>query len=467
MAPDIIVLIILYSALAITGLLGNCWVLITVLTQLLGFGNAGRSPKPTIQSSAYIYLLLLSVVDLISLMPVPIVVSDLHENRFLFGNVLCRLMYICEAANKTLSPMVLTALSIDRYIAICRPKLVWMRQTRFALSIIASFCTASLVFIVPIAMMVQVQDMKDDLDQCIQKCALFPSPVFDLFHAICCYLLPLVIILSVYMAILAKLYRHTRYSSVGRKTSISLSRVLKCSVMVVAFYFFCWTPYWCLRMYSIILDFMSPPMDYELPLPSNETTVCISANLTLLEDTNPELFQAKKDQEHPFGFVFWMYLLHAFPYTQSAFNWLFYAFLNRNLRNSSGRCSNAIRSAPMTSTLVDNGNSASQGRSPFLVNLQSMGSHLKSVGVDGGQALLRLSPFKSRSTLQSRSSSCIDGSVSDRLLPVPNRSGSVSKNSTAKPPDGKALSFNDVSSPQVICTREEDSKVSDSSVEWL
>lgn len=29
-----------------------------------------------------------------------------------------------------------------------------------------------------------------------------------------------------------------------------------------------------------------------------------------------------------------MYLVHALPYTQSAFNWLFYAFLNRNLRQS-------------------------------------------------------------------------------------------------------------------------------------
>lgn len=34
-------------------------------------------------------------------------------------------------------------------------------------------------------------------------------------------------------------------------------------------------------------------------------------------------------------FILLMYLLHALPYTQSAFNWLFYAFLNKNLRQSS------------------------------------------------------------------------------------------------------------------------------------
>ena len=252
-ALDIIILTVLYVALAITTLVGNSWVLFTVFTQLVGYGNTNRSPKPTIQSSAYIYLVLLSVVDLISIIPVPMVISGFQRGPFPFGNGICHLSLICEATNKILSPMVLTALSIDRYIAICRPKLVWMRQTRFALSIIATFCTASLIFIVPIAMGA-VQDMKDDYDQCVQRCSLHSSPVFDLIQVIFCYILPLILILSVYMAILAKLYRHTRYSSVGRKTSISLSRVLKCSVMVVAFYFFCWTPYWCLRVYTIFLD---------------------------------------------------------------------------------------------------------------------------------------------------------------------------------------------------------------------
>ena len=72
-------------------------------------------------------------------------------------------------------------------------------------------------------------------------------------------------------------------------------------------------------------------------------------------------------------------------------------------------------------------------------------------------------------TMFSRSSSCVDGSVSDRLLP-PNghKVSSSSRSSPGRAMENPAkLSFNDISSVQVIEKKDEDSKISDSSVEWL
>ncbi|VDL67785.1 unnamed protein product [Nippostrongylus brasiliensis] len=252
---NIIVLIVLYSTLAVTGLLGNIWVLITVSSQLLGCcsssSNRGRVVKPNTQSSAYIYLLLLSVVDLVSLIPVPMLVADLQENEFIFGIALCKLLWFSEGTNKTLSPMILTALSIDRYIAVCKPALIWMRQTRFAVFVVSVCIMASLLFITPITAHAKIADMEDFNGMVYRKCTLDENLWFDLVHTLTCYVAPLVLIFSVYIVILAKLFRHTRYSTVGRKTSISLSRVVKCSVMVVAFYFICWTPYWTMRIQAL------------------------------------------------------------------------------------------------------------------------------------------------------------------------------------------------------------------------
>ncbi|GMT07198.1 hypothetical protein PENTCL1PPCAC_29372 [Pristionchus entomophagus] len=423
----LLMIICLYSGLAVTGLLGNMWVMLTVSSQLAGCAfpssHRGGTLKHTVQSSAYIYLLLLSIVDLISFVSVPLLVTDILENKWPFSKTLCKMLFFCEGMNKTLSPLVLTALSIDRYIAVCQPTLLWMRQTKFALVTIIGCVMISLFFITPVTMeanILRMQDQKgDEVDKCTINIPL--GDTFDLIHALCCYFIPLVLICSVYVAILRKLYRHTRMSTVGRKTSISLSRVVRCSVMVVAFYFICWTPYWTMRFFEFIqpasyMDeevFDLPPTDRSLPLVLNLTTAPATPIIAAISSGNGTdsasagaLFKESADPKIEDMFsesrIFFMYLLHSLPYAQSAFNWLFYAFLNRNLRNSGGRSSHTARSTVPTSTLFEN--PMSSNVTPLWKNIQQMGSQLRTATADTSQLLLRRSPFRSRSRVQSRSS---------------------------------------------------------------
>lgn len=266
---EIMFVMVLYSCLAVTGVGGNCWVLIKVIKQLSGCSsNRSRPYKTVVQSSAYVYLIILSVVDLFSLIPVPMIVTDVYVNHFPFGLWACKLSYFCEAINKSLSPMVLTALSVDRYIAVCHPTLYWLRTTKFSLGVLAVCFSVSLIFIIPVTKKATMQVMKDNTDEEIIKCAFdhgdSASYVFDTAQAIVCYLVPLFIICAVYLAILHKLFIHTRFSTVGKKTSISLGRVVKCSVMVVAFYFICWTPYWTMRIHYLVTRFIETNSDGEL-----------------------------------------------------------------------------------------------------------------------------------------------------------------------------------------------------------
>uniref|UniRef100_A0A915DYP1 G-protein coupled receptors family 1 profile domain-containing protein n=1 Tax=Ditylenchus dipsaci TaxID=166011 RepID=A0A915DYP1_9BILA len=208
--PHEYIVVLVYTLLAITGLFGNIWVMMTVISQLgCRFGSLYIFAAAFNRRSDFFCA-------------VPLLAADIVANRWPFGIGLCKLLWSCEGANKSLSPLILTALSVDRYIAVCRPSFVWLRQTSFALLVIAVCIFISSLFILPVSFKATIGIMEDSNKEEHLK------------------------------SILRRLYQHTRISTVGRRTSISLSRVVKCSVLVVAFYFICWTPYiWMFRIGAI------------------------------------------------------------------------------------------------------------------------------------------------------------------------------------------------------------------------
>uniref|UniRef100_A0A914RP46 G-protein coupled receptors family 1 profile domain-containing protein n=1 Tax=Parascaris equorum TaxID=6256 RepID=A0A914RP46_PAREQ len=261
----------LYSTLAITGLLGNIWVMLSVLGEWCRCCHPQwphMRCKSAVNCSANIYLIILSVVDLISILPVPLLATDILYNEWPFGLLLCKLLFFCEGANKSLSPLVLTALSFSIFV------------------LIACFLL-SLFFIMPVVYYAGINDMVDANYKEHPKCVVQMSKNYDIVHVCICYLLPLLLICSVYVGILRRLYQHTRTSTVGRRTSISLGRVLKCSVFVVAFYFVCWTPYWTLRVVAVLQE------PSELPLAVHDVEMVLNGSL----DFVPNLRRILPDED--------------------------------------------------------------------------------------------------------------------------------------------------------------------------
>lgn len=326
--------------------------------------------------------------------------------------------------------------------------------------------------------------MKDNMDEEIMKCAFdggSASVLFDLAQAIVCYMVPLMLICGVYLAILHKLYRHTRFSTVGKKTSISLGRVVKCSVMVVAFYFICWTPYWTMRFHYLVVRLLEKYRDGGSNLIEEVVETVTEAIPEGMEKTY--FFGMVSEKRMHNIEIAMIYILHSLTYAQSAFNWLFYSFLNRNLRSNNGR-GNGTRSAANTS-VFDNGNATSTvntSLTPIWRNIQQMGSHIKTAGLDTRTALMKKSPFKGKSKIQSRSAAYLDCSsahmlrpssentLSSSLLDIPRRPSLIPRQEPSLV--GKALSFTNIPQPQYqrIEQKEESSHggVSESSsVEWL
>uniref|UniRef100_A0A0N4ZGM8 G_PROTEIN_RECEP_F1_2 domain-containing protein n=1 Tax=Parastrongyloides trichosuri TaxID=131310 RepID=A0A0N4ZGM8_PARTI len=408
-------IILIYFKLALCGLIGNIWVMYTVTRQLLSHKKYSTatashyrwiSSNTMTQSSASIYLLTLSVVDLISLICVPMLANDILNNMWPYGDVLCKIFYACEGANKSLSPLLLTALSVDRYIAVCRPNLAWLRQTKHSLGVVFICFIISLIFILQVTWKSKVTEMIDYNGKEHLKCTVRMTEAFDVYHAISCYILPLLVILGVYIAILNRLYHHTRYSTVGKKTSINLSRVVRCSVMVVAFYFICWTPYWTLRMHALITGDSGQYGNFNETIEINngskhfthaESALLMNNSLTLgnkelaikedianvIQTTiktslDDNITQTNERSVSDFFEIFFLYLLHALPYTQSSFNWLFYAFLNQNLRNPGKRngSKNVLPNLPNSN--IDNQNNPNERCNSVLVAWKNFSTNITS-----------------------------------------------------------------------------------------
>jgi len=205
--------IAVYGFLAVTGLLGNIWVMLTVLSQLIVTPHSLRRRRgspctPSVQPSACLYLLLLSIVDLISIVPVPLLAIDIIQTEWPFGNVICKLLWTCEGANKSLSPLVLTALSVDRYMAVCQSSQHRLREWRFAMIICAICIVIASLFILPVTFRAKVGPMSV-LGKEYTKCTLIMMDNFDVVQTLVCYVLPLTFICYVYIAILHKLYKVT------------------------------------------------------------------------------------------------------------------------------------------------------------------------------------------------------------------------------------------------------------------
>ena len=298
----LLIVALVYSGLWIVGVSGNIWVMTKVIATLVpcassrggGGGVGGARHRLAVQSSARCYLLMLTLIDLTSLVCTPFLAVDIAINHWPFTPALCTLFFACEGASKSVTPFVLTALSVDRWLAVCAPSAVCLRRAPFAIGVlVVCVCIAS-PFIVYVALVANVSTMTDATDRPHRKCALSTiSRTFDTLHMLVCYLVPLLTICAVYAAILRRLYLHTRVSSLRRQTSISLSRVLKFSAAVVVFYFGTWTPYWALRFFVLVAGGMRRPFscsaDRVFVGPSGKTAD---------------------------NFVALMYILHALPYTQ-------------------------------------------------------------------------------------------------------------------------------------------------------
>ena len=125
--------------ICISGIVGNCCVIVVIV----------RYAKT--KTVTNLYIANLAVADLCFLVGLPFLVVTSILERWVFGDVVCRLFFVSTSINWFASVFILTVMSVDRYLAVCWP-VASLRYRTLAIARVVCVCVwaASMLAMIPV-----------------------------------------------------------------------------------------------------------------------------------------------------------------------------------------------------------------------------------------------------------------------------------------------------------------------------
>ncbi|XP_054016772.1 adipokinetic hormone/corazonin-related peptide receptor variant I isoform X2 [Hylaeus anthracinus] len=244
-----VVSIIIYSVLMIISAVGNTTVLVLITRR-----------KRASKSRIHVMLMHLAIADLlVTFLMMPLEIGWAITVSWKAGDAMCRIMAFFRVFGLYLSSLILVCISMDRYYAIIRPLQLRDVDKRGKIMICLAW-VGSIVFSMP-----QVQQHLEThpnitwYSQCVTF-NTFPTytheVTYSLFGMVVMYWFPLIVIIYTYTSILLEICKRTkksehdkiRRSSMGFLTRAKI-RTLKMTVIIVAVFFICWTPYYIMSLW--------------------------------------------------------------------------------------------------------------------------------------------------------------------------------------------------------------------------
>ncbi|XP_066599951.1 adipokinetic hormone/corazonin-related peptide receptor variant I-like isoform X2 [Prorops nasuta] len=246
-----VVTIVTYSILMVISAIGNTTVLVLIL-------RMKRKPGKTYP--LIMMLMHLSIADLFAtFLMMPLEIGWAITVSWTAGDAMCRIMAFFRIFGLYLSSFILVCISVDRYYAIKRPlQLIAERRRKIMVAMAwigAALCSAP-------QMVVFHLEAHPDItwyEQCItvNTFASYAHEVaYACFGMIMMYWFPLIVIIYTYSSIFLELCRRSREPeedrirrSSGEYFSRAKTRTLKISIMIIAVFVVCWTPYYVMSVW--------------------------------------------------------------------------------------------------------------------------------------------------------------------------------------------------------------------------
>ncbi|XP_061612934.1 somatostatin receptor type 5 [Phyllopteryx taeniolatus] len=231
-----VLMAILYLVVCIVGLTGNSLVIVAILK------------LDKMSSATTVYIFNLALADGLFMVGLPFIASQNVLSRWLFGSAACKAVMVLDGINQFTSVFCLTAMSIDRYMALADPlRFASWRTPRCAKIVSAFLWLFSLVTILPMAL-----HFSADRGLCI------PDLVSNMwwlgvlsYTFILGFALPFTIMTASYTALLLTLRSQRLQATVSDLENHRPERqVTKMVVAVVVVFGMCWLPFYTVNFCS-------------------------------------------------------------------------------------------------------------------------------------------------------------------------------------------------------------------------
>nr|XP_033819123.1 melanin-concentrating hormone receptor 1-like [Geotrypetes seraphini] len=234
------VLPVIFGIICLLGIIGNCIVIYTI----------NKKPKGS-HNIADIFIVSLSATDLLFLLGMPFLIHQLLGNGIWhFGAAMCTFITALDANSQFASTYILTAMSVDRYLATVHPiRSSYVRTPCAAGVVILMLCLLSLITIIPVVMYTQLIELSDGNAGCG---IILPNLSIDiywytLYQFFLAFVIPFLIICIVYI----KIQKHISCVVVPlpqRNIRARTRKITRTSVTICLAFFFCWAPYYFLQL---------------------------------------------------------------------------------------------------------------------------------------------------------------------------------------------------------------------------
>ncbi|OWF40085.1 somatostatin receptor type 2-like [Mizuhopecten yessoensis] len=270
-----VILVTSYSLICFIGLIGNGLVIYVVL----------RFAK--MKTVTNLYILNLAISDAFFLMSLPFLVTTSILHYWPFGAAMCKIFFVLVSINLFTGIFTLTALSGDRYLAVCHP----VRSSQYRTTNIAFFvclCLWSISFVVMLPIILYSTTVQQDMgnpthETCTivwPKGQLIPaSKAFTWYTFLLGFAIPVSMISVLYLSVILRLRTvgPVIKSKEKRRTHRKVTRMV---LTVIFVYIICWLPYWGFQVH---LTFMKS--GFSLP----EWRVYLFSFFTVLTNANSML----------------------------------------------------------------------------------------------------------------------------------------------------------------------------------